>query len=300
MSKSKRRPGAGTRALLLLGAAAPALAAEPAVLDSVVIQNERQDRTRAVEVQTTPAAITSLSGAKLEEQGIGNVRDLGNIVPNLFQPRTAVSYLNSAFYIRGIGEPDAQGEPSVAVYFDDLYWSKNLGANIELLDVERVEVFRGPQGQQFGHSALAGVLRVNSTVPTETTRLRALVEGGNYNDRKLGVAVSGGLSEMVLGSLVRRCTSATASRPMSRSAATPTTSTTPQHAASCVSSSAGISTPPSASPAWKTAARRAACRTWPTATKTRTTRSSRCSATTRRWCPTPPRSPSTATCAPRR
>lgn len=189
--------------LMLPAAAGPAWAAdpaEPAVLDSVVVPVERSRSTRSVEVQKTPAAITSLSGAKLEEQGVGNVRELGNIVPNLYQPRTAVSYLNSAFYLRGIGEPDAQGEPSVAVYFDDLYWSKNLGANVELLDIERVEIFRGPQGQAFGHSALAGVLRVNSTVPTATARLRAVAEAGNYNQRRLGFAASGPLNDQVLGS----------------------------------------------------------------------------------------------------
>jgi len=181
------------------GTAKPAPAT--AELDSVVIANDKQDRSRSVQVQTTPAAITSLSGAKLEEQGVGNLRELGNIVPNLFQPRTAVSYLNSSFFIRGIGEPDAQGEPSVAVVIDDLYWPKNLGANQELLDIDRVEVFRGPQGQEFGHSALGGVLRINSTVPTATTRFRALAEIGNYNDRKLSAAGSGALSENLFGSL---------------------------------------------------------------------------------------------------
>ncbi len=188
---------------VLLGAGTPVLAAEPAqpaVLDAVVVQGEKTLIRRATDIQATPAAITGLSGAKLEEQGVGTVRDLGNIVPNLFQPRTAVSYLNSAFYLRGIGEPDAQGEPSVAVYFDDLYWPKNLGANVELLDIERVEIFRGPQGQSFGHSALAGVLRVLGTVPTEQTHFRGVAEVGNYANRKLAFAASGQLGASVLGS----------------------------------------------------------------------------------------------------
>ncbi len=187
--------------LMLLSGSASVMAADPAVLDSVVIQGEHKDKARTVEVQSTAAAITSLSGAKLEEQGISSVRDLANIVPNLAQPRTAVANLNSSFYIRGIGEPDAQGEPSVAVYFDDLYWPKNLGANQELLDVERIEVFRGPQGQAFGHSSLAGVLRLSSTVPDETRRLRTLLSYGNYQDVKLGLATSGPVAENIFGSL---------------------------------------------------------------------------------------------------
>lgn len=196
---------------LVLGVSAPfglqaqlARAVEPsapAALEEVVVQTGTKDKDSAVDVQSTPGSITSLSGAKLEEQGINNIRDLGTVVPGLSQPKTAVSYLNTSLYIRGIGEPDAQGEPSVAVYLDGLYQPKNLGLNQEFLDIERVEVFRGPQGQEFGHSALAGALRIMTTDPSEKKTLRALVAAGNYGDARLGFTASGPVADNVYASI---------------------------------------------------------------------------------------------------
>ncbi|HEX7819066.1 MAG TPA: TonB-dependent receptor [Sphingobium sp.] len=156
---------------------------------------------RIGQVQEIPISITSLSGAKLEQQGITNIRELGNIVPNLFQPRTAVSYLNSSFFIRGVGETDAQGEPSVAVYVDGIYTPKNLGSQQELLDIERVEIFRGPQGQAFGHSAAGGAILITTNTPSETPVLKAQIGYGNYNDTRAGFAVSGPLATNVYGGL---------------------------------------------------------------------------------------------------
>lgn len=155
----------------------------------------------AAEVQKTPISITSLDGDKLAQQGITTIRELGNIVPNLYQARTTVSYLNATFFLRGIGEPDAQGEPSVPVYLDGIYVPKTLGSQSELLDVERVEVLRGPQGQAFGHSAAGGAILISSNVPDETTRLKAQVSYGNYNDFRAGLAVSGPLAQGVYAGL---------------------------------------------------------------------------------------------------
>jgi len=157
--------------------------------------------TRAAEVQKTPLSITSLEGEKLAQQGITTIRELGNIVPNLYQARTTVSYLNATFFLRGIGEADAQGEPSVPVYLDGIYVPKTLGSQSELLDVERVEVLRGPQGQAFGHSAADGAILISSNVPDETTKLKAQVSYGNYNDFRAGLAVSGPLAQGVYAGL---------------------------------------------------------------------------------------------------
>jgi len=176
-------------------------AAPAALADVVVAGGRRRARGDAVDVQNSAVSVTAISGAKLAEQGVTNLREIGNVAPGLAQSKTAVSYLNSSIFIRGIGEPDAQGEPSVAVYIDGLYQPKNLGLNQELLDIERVEVFRGPQGQAFGHSAEAGALRISTITPGPRTTLRALVSYGNYNDARLGLAASGQLAPDVFGSI---------------------------------------------------------------------------------------------------
>lgn len=182
----------------------PALAADDnaasaAAEEDIVVTGERDDRI--AEVQKTPLAITSLSSAKLEQSGITSTRELDNIVPNLYQARSTVSYLNARFFIRGVGESDEQGEPSVPVYMDGIYIPKTLGSQSELLDIERVEVFRGPQGQAFGHSAAGGAILISSIVPDETPKFRATASIGNYFDWRLGVAASGPIGEDVFGSV---------------------------------------------------------------------------------------------------
>lgn len=155
----------------------------------LVVTGKRDDRI--AQVQSTPVSVTSLSGDKLIQQGITNVRELGNIVPNLYQSRTAVSYVNSTFFLRGVGEQDAQGEPSVPVYIDGIYIPKTIGSQSELLDIERVEVLRGPQGQAFGHSAAGGAILINTNVPGETPTFKAQLGYGNYNDVRAGLTASG-------------------------------------------------------------------------------------------------------------
>lgn len=189
----------------LLAISAPARAAETAPApqaapDAELVVSGRRDKAQA-EVQKTPASITLLSGDKLSQQGITTVRDLGNIVPNLFQQRTAVSYANTTFFLRGIGELDAQGEPSVPVYVDGIYTPKSLGSQSELLDIERVEVARGPQGQSFGHSAEGGTIRISTSVPDATPRLKAQAGYGTYNDARFGFAASGPLGGDFYGGL---------------------------------------------------------------------------------------------------
>ncbi|HJT38727.1 MAG TPA: TonB-dependent receptor [Sphingobium sp.] len=164
----------------------------------IVITGQKDDRLKAV--QKTPLAITSLSNDRLEQSGITATRELDNIVPNLYQARTVVSYLNARFFIRGVGEADEQGEPSVPVYQDGIYIPKNLGSQSELLDIERVEIFRGPQGQAFGHAAAGGAVVITSTVPDETPKFKATASIGTYFDRRLGVAASGPLGGNVFGS----------------------------------------------------------------------------------------------------
>lgn len=158
--------------------------------DAQIVVTGRRD-AHIDQLQSVAASITALSGDKLAQQGITNIRELGAIIPNLYQTRTAVSYLNTNIFIRGVGEPDAQGEPSVGIYVDGIYVPKNLGSQQELLDIDQIDIYRGPQGQGFGHSAAAGALVINTITPDDTPRFKAQVAYGNYNDARLGLAASG-------------------------------------------------------------------------------------------------------------
>jgi iron complex outermembrane receptor protein len=190
---------AGLASLIAGTSRAEAIATLDDAAGELVVTARRDGRDEAV--QKTPIAITSLSGLKLEQQGITSVRELGNIAPNLFQSRVAVSYLNTQLFIRGVGEPDPQGELSVAVYIDGVYLPKNVGLNQELLDIQRVEVLRGPQGQAGGHAAPAGVLAITTIDPGDTTQLRVQASYGNWNDARLSFLAAGKLADKLYGSI---------------------------------------------------------------------------------------------------
>lgn len=180
--------------------ATPVPATAPAALSDVVIRNKKKNPD-AVEVQKAPQSITAISGAKLEEQGVTDLREIGNLAPGLSQSRSPVTNLNSSIFIRGIGEPDAQGEPSVGVYIDGLYQPKNLGLNQEFLDIENVDIYRGPQGQEFGHSSNAGAVRITTATPGPEKTLHAKIAYGNFNDARIGLAAGGPLADNIFGSI---------------------------------------------------------------------------------------------------
>jgi iron complex outermembrane receptor protein len=124
---------------------------------------------RKENLQDTPIAITAVSGARLEEQGIRDVADLGNIVPNAnFIPSTQGPF--AAIGMRGVNTSDfiPTTDPGVGVYIDDVYVGTLSGSALDLLDLDRVEVLRGPQGTLFGKNSLGGAIRMFSRQPKGT------------------------------------------------------------------------------------------------------------------------------------
>lgn len=138
-----------------------------AKLEEIIVTATRQ----ATNLQSTPIAITAVTSKALEERGITNVGDLTSVIPNsqFRQVQGAFGPGVSAF-IRGIGSSDTSlgGESGVAFYIDDIYYPLLLAANFDLLDVDHVEVLRGPQGTLFGRNALAGAVNIVGKQPSTT------------------------------------------------------------------------------------------------------------------------------------
>ncbi len=168
------------RALLLCGLSAGALCATPAFaqdtgeaptadsLDNqgneiVVIARRREERLIDV-----PIAVTALSTETLEKLGARDLQGIQGAVPNvnIVQGRGSASSAN--FFIRGIGQPDALQtfDPAVGVYVDGVYLSRIQGALLNLFDVERVEVLRGPQGTLYGKNTIGGAVNVIAKKPS--------------------------------------------------------------------------------------------------------------------------------------
>lgn len=123
----------------------------------------------ATNVQDVPIAITAVTAEALEERQITTFADLGNIVPNAtFRKSQGIYGAGVQVNLRGIGQTDTQfsGEPAVAYYIDDVYYPFLFGSNFDLLDLDRVEVLRGPQGTLFGRNAISGAVNLVSRRPT--------------------------------------------------------------------------------------------------------------------------------------
>jgi iron complex outermembrane receptor protein len=146
----------------------------------IVVTATRQ----ATNLQATPIAITAVTAKALQERGITSIGDLTSTVPNSQFRRVQGAFgPGVSAFIRGIGSGDTSlaGQPPVAFYIDDVYYPILLGANFDLLDVDHVEVLRGPQGTLFGRNSLAGAINVVAKQPN-THDASAYVEAttGSY------------------------------------------------------------------------------------------------------------------------
>jgi iron complex outermembrane receptor protein len=154
-------------ALMFAAATGTAIAQDAAEeeVDTIVVTS----RYREESVQTTPIAITAISGVDLEMRSIVNVEDLGAVIPNAFFRENVGNFgPTSTIGLRGITQQDFSYafEPAVALYVDDVYHGTLTGSDMDLLDLQRVEVLRGPQGTLFGKNSLGGAIRMISRQPT--------------------------------------------------------------------------------------------------------------------------------------
>jgi iron complex outermembrane receptor protein len=168
----------------LLGSAGMASADDTAPADNqleavvVTAQYHREN------LQNTPIAITAITAQGLEERNLSNITDIGSFVPSaVIQPLGAGFGATVAAYIRGVGLGDntLSFEPGVPIYIDDVYIGRPQGAMFDLLDLEQVEVLRGPQGTLFGKNAEGGTIRMMSVKPKGDDSVSFTLTYGNYN-----------------------------------------------------------------------------------------------------------------------
>lgn len=137
--------------------------AQPA-LEEVVVTAEK----RTESLQDTPISLVAMGSEELENLSIGDIDDIGANVPNLRTTPHPNSATTPRVYIRGVGNFDDQitQDPSVAIYIDNVYLGRTQGMGMEVADLERIEVLRGPQGTHYGRNATGGAINF-ITVPPE-------------------------------------------------------------------------------------------------------------------------------------
>lgn len=163
------------------------------VVEDIVVTARRTEES----AQRTPLALTAFSGQTLERVGAQQVTDLQGSVPNLNIVQGRGSSNSTNIYIRGIGQPDALQtfDPAIGVYVDDVYYSRIRGSQFDLLDLERVEILRGPQGTLYGKNTIGGAMKLVSRRPNQDFRARASASYGDYDLIDIQGAVSGPITD---------------------------------------------------------------------------------------------------------
>ena len=156
------------------GAPGTAPGADDAPADIVVTAQKRTER-----LQEVPLAVTVVSGDTLAAQGKVNLEGAEYLIPTLTFLKSGTT-LNQSLFLRGVGTAtfSIAGEPSVSTVLDGVVFSRSGEAFSDLVDIERLEVLRGPQGTLFGKNASAGVINIVSVKPGD--RLGGYAEGGFF------------------------------------------------------------------------------------------------------------------------
>lgn len=180
-----------TASLFAIGTLAPtgaqAQPADPTAVEEVIVTATR----RAEPLQHVPIAVSVIGGDLLRATNLNNLRDIATEVPAL-NFRTAASNKDQALFLRGLGTVSTSPgvEPSVSTMLDGIVLARQGQATLDLLDVDRIEVLRGPQGTLFGKNASAGVLNIVSKKPSFDTAGYIDVSGFTPGEGRIRAGIS--------------------------------------------------------------------------------------------------------------
>ena len=190
----------GVLAMSMLASAGTVMAQEAATpaadgpktstLESIKVTARKREET----LQDVPVAVTAFTSDSLDKLNVEDLSDLDAQVPNLtiYAARGSSSTLTA--YIRGVGQSDPLWgvDPGVGIYMDDVYIARPQGALLDVFDVDRIEVLRGPQGTLYGKNTIGGAIKYISKPLAAEFNGYGAVTLGNYGQRDLKAAVGGG------------------------------------------------------------------------------------------------------------
>lgn len=160
--------------------------AEDKVEEIIVTAQKRAER-----LQDVPISITAITSSQLETRGIEGAATLAGIAPNVHFTNVPAQTTGGAIFIRGIGvgQPAIWADPSIGLYVDGVFVGKNQGAFFELLDMERIEILRGPQGTLFGRNTEGGAVNFVTRKPSGEFGGNVGIELGNRERRVAKIAM---------------------------------------------------------------------------------------------------------------
>ena len=203
------------RSLLLAGIALPGCmtsipalaqdaAADEADSGEIIVTARRREES----LQDVPIAVTAYSGAQLEAQGALDITDIGDTTPNVTVEVSRGTNSTLSAFIRGVGQQDpvAGFEQGVGIYLDEVYLNRPQAAVLDIYDVERIEVLRGPQGTLYGRNTIGGAIKYVTKRIGDEFSLKARATYGTYNQAESVVTVGAPVGDGTLrfgGSVAR-------------------------------------------------------------------------------------------------
>ena len=162
----------------------PAAASDPEIVVTA--------RRRTEVLQDVPIAVTAYSGEQLERQGALDITDVSDTTPNVNLETSRGTNTTLTAFIRGVGQQDpvAGFEQGVGIYLDDVYLNRPQGALLDIYDVERIEILRGPQGTLYGRNTIGGAVKYVTRRLADEPELRARANIGTYQQLDLVVTAS--------------------------------------------------------------------------------------------------------------
>ena len=138
---------------------------ESSIFDEVVVTARKREET----AQSVPIPITALGGDLMEARNVTEIADITKLTPNLSFSAQGINSTVTNVFLRGIGQSNwsETQDPKIGIYIDGVYLSRPQGGMLDLIDVDRVEVLRGPQGTLFGRNTTAGLIHIITKDPTE-------------------------------------------------------------------------------------------------------------------------------------
>lgn len=159
------------------------------VIEEIVVTSQK----RSENLRDVPLSVSAVDGETLREMNVESMNDLSLMTPNV---KFNVTPTSVSINIRGLGTGESRGfEQSVGIVIDGVYYGRGLYLNGGLLDMQRVEILRGPQGTLFGKNTIAGALNISSGSPEEEFRGDFSILGGDYNQQRYNGMVTGPLSD---------------------------------------------------------------------------------------------------------
>lgn len=151
-------------------------------------------RRRPEMLQQVPMAVTQINAEMLRDFQVNGLADLQGLVPNIIAHEGDAS--NAVIYLRGVGQVESLffADPGVGVYLDDVYLGTPQAANLGLLDLERIEVLRGPQGTLYGKNTIGGAVKYVTRPLSGQREARLEASLGNYRQKNLTGVIAGTLA----------------------------------------------------------------------------------------------------------